>query len=58
MVFGIGVFPFSVVGWTMTGPGITQTTTVTSQSVFGSQTGIDFTPNFAYSPGTYVFTPP
>jgi hypothetical protein len=57
-IFPIGVFPISVVGWTMTGPGISQTTTVTEQSVFGNQTEVVWTPAFTYSPGTYTFTPP
>ena len=57
-IFPAPVFPISVIGWTMTGPGITQTTTVTGQTNFGSQTSIDYTPAFVYSPGTYVFTPP
>jgi len=58
MIFGTGVFPFSVIGWTMTGPGITQTTTVTGQTTVGNQTSVNFTPAFTYTPGTYVFTPP
>ena len=58
-VFPPPVFPVSVIGWTMTGPGITQTTTVTGQSnnQYG-QTSIDYTPAFVYAPGTYVFTAP
>ena len=57
--FAPPVFPVSVIGWTMTGPGITQTTTITGQSnnQFG-QTSIEYTPAFVYAPGTYVFTPP
>jgi len=42
----------------MTGPGISQTTTVTEQNVFGNQTEVVFTPAFVYAPGTYIFTPP
>jgi hypothetical protein len=57
-VFPPPVFPISVVGWTMTGPGISQTTTVTEQNVFGNQTEVVFTPAFVYAPGTYIFTPP
>jgi hypothetical protein len=57
-IFSLGVFPISVVGWTMTGPGISQTTTVTEQNVFGNQTEVVWTPAFTYAPGTYTFTPP
>jgi hypothetical protein len=57
-IFPLGVFPISVVGWTMTGPGISQTTTVTEQNVFGNQTEVVWTPAFTYAPGTYTFTPP
>jgi hypothetical protein len=57
--FPIPVFPINVVGWTMTGPGITQTTTVTGQiDIQSNQSIISWSPDFTYSPGTYVFTPP